>query len=294
MNQKGIVGLVAVIALLWLALNAIFLVDVNHLALVKRGISKQVALLQPGLHWRLPFIDEVTMVDSRQRVDYLSPVTLDVKGQKAGALLANSYLLWQVRAADAFLKDGKRTASQAQQQLLTRVSQTLETELAAVLKAQSLPDLLAGDYQARLNALVARLNESLDAVGVEVLQLGLLDVSWSQDATNAAYASMKAGLQAKLKAQQAKTQLDLAEFKAAAAAKRASLMADAKRKAQQLRATGDAEAARLYAESYGADPEFYAFYRSLQAYKAAFDADDILVLDTDSDFFRYFRKLQAR
>ncbi len=291
MSQKIVSVLILVVVVVWLLVQSIVPVNATEEAVVVRS-GQVTSTLSPGLHLLVPVVDRAVSVDTRSQVTTLPAIEVDTaSGQPLGV---NFYVLWQISDVATYAHSTLFSASS--QNPGTGVDQWLEKQLKAPLKKQlsqlSQAALLSGGQQDALAEIVEGVNQKAAKMGIQISQLQLQNISWPKAARQQVYQLMQADAVAEQKTLKAENAAKVAQVEAATKAKVATLLADAHRKAQQLRAAGDAKAGAIYAKAYGQAPEFYRFYRSMQAYRNSFDGQgDVLVLGPDNDFLHYFRHM---
>lgn len=285
MNRFALAVLVAVLALVG-ASSSVFVVHRAQFGAVYAMGRVARVQDQPGLYFKWPSpIENVVLLDGRLRtLRSVQPDAFATRGKDD--LVTGWFVKWRVRDPQAYLRAFGAGESAADD----RIGAALRSQLGADLAALDLKGVLAaqdGELESRLSAQLAK---SLSASGVEVVDAGLSELDYTADVTDSVYRRMAAARKLEADQTRAQGQAEADKIRAEADRQREVLLAQAYRKAQTLKGEGDAQAARIYAASFGKDPEFAAFYRSLEAYRASFDSrSDVLVLDPSSDFFRYMR-----
>jgi membrane protease subunit HflC len=271
-------ALVAVLALLWLSL---FTVNENEFA-VRSSLGKmQAETYAPGLHWCWPF-ESIIRVERRVIGQHMQGESFLTAEQQA--LVLDIALSWRVRDAATFLR-----ASAGEEKLAAgRLADTLRAELKAVYAQQPLARIIAAPHGGLSAAVMTRLNAVASGLGLEVLDARVQRIDPTDELANAVYANMQAAYGAQARQVRAEGAGDAERIRAEAERNRAEILAGANRDAQRIRGEGDAQAAGIYARSYGSNPEFAAFYRSLQAYRTALGREgDILVIQPEGEFYKY-------
>ena len=285
--------LVLAAVLVWLGLNAFFVVQPDQQAVLARMGQVQPTVFAPGMHAKLPLLEHVVRVDTRSRMDNLPALMLAMADGSTAQV--NVYVVWRVTQVGRYVAaaHGAQQREALAQAALGQLQESVHDGLQKLLAKDSLSGLITQDHRALLEQLARQINTQATATtGVEVQQLGLLDVTWPQAARAGIYARMQTPVAASTAKQVALGMTQVAQVKADTDAQTSVILADAYRKAQQIRAEGDTRAAGIYAASYGKNPEFYRFYRSMEAYRSSFASkQDVLVLSPDGDFFKYFRHL---
>ncbi len=287
-NLNKIAGAVFVVLLVvWLLSNMLFQVDQRQYALVfSSGVIKSV-LTKPGLYFKLPPpAQSVTVIDRRiQTVDNDDSdryVTADKKN-----LMVNLLLKWQVSDPRAYYLAFKGDRASA----AARLSQMARSALSDDFAAKSVSQVVSNQRDAAMLAAIAKVSADADKqYGIDVIDIRVKRVDLLPEVTDAVYRRMQAERSQEANALRSTGSAEAEQIKADADRQRRVILADAKEKAQGIMGDGDAQASQIYAEAFGRDPGFYAFYQSLEAYKASFrDRRDVLVLDPSGDFFKYLK-----
>jgi membrane protease subunit HflC len=287
-NLNKIAGALLVLLLVfWLLSNMLFQVDQRQYALVfSSGVIKSV-LTKPGLYFKLPPpAQSVTMIDRRiQTVDNDDSdryVTADKKN-----LMVNLLLKWQVADPRAYYLAFKGDRASA----AARLSQMARSALSDDFAAKNVNQVVSNQRDAAMLAAIAKVSADADKqYGINVIDIRVKRVDLLPEVTDAVYRRMQAERTQQANALRSIGSAEAEQIKADADRQRRVILADAKEKAQGIMGDGDAQASQIYAEAFGRDPAFYAFYQSLEAYKASFrDRRDVLVLDPSGDFFKYLK-----
>jgi membrane protease subunit HflC len=280
--KHGWVAPVALIGALLLLLQlCAFTVGEGQYAVRTRFGKVQQADYTPGLHWCWPF-DRIQRVD-RRVLSQRFPGESFLAGDQQG-LLVDIDLSWRVRDAAAYLHAGGGD----EQTVSVRLGDVLRSELKAHYAREPLAAVIAEPRGGLSPELLARLKPVAAIVGIEVLDARVKRIDPTDEVVNAIYARMQAAYGAQTRQLRSESAAEGERLRAEAERNRAEILANANRDAQRVRGEGDAQAALIYARSYGANPEFAAFYRSLQAYRAALGREgDILVVEPDGEFYRY-------
>lgn len=272
-------------ALLLAAVASPFVVDVTELAIVTRFGRPIRSLTEPGLFFRLPFVDRVVRVDARVLLTEPPPteyLTADKKN-----LVARSFLTWRVADPLRFVQTVvvRETAE-------ARLATVAGSELGAALGAAPFDALVSTDPAAvRLVSLVSEVEERIrDSAhrdfGIEVVAFRLERLAFPQQNESAVYQRMRAERERIARQLRSEGEEQALGIRAEADLERARILADADRRAAEIRGDAEAEAAAVYAEALGTSPEFYRFVRTLEAYDKIVDAETTLVLPADSPLMK--------
>jgi modulator of FtsH protease HflC len=281
--------IVAIIAIL--AYSTLFTVSQTQQALVVR-LGKPVSVItEPGLNWKAPFIDSVIYVD-RRILNVESPaqeITLSSQDNSTSAELVGERLVVDAfvryRVTDPLKYYQTVGASGADAQLAILLNSALRT----VLGAATLTDVVRDKRE----ELMAKMRQQIDIrskpYGIEVIDVRIRRADLPPKNSQAVYQRMQTERQREAAEFRAQGSQKSQEIRARADRDVTVLLADANSRAEQIRGQGDSERNRIFADAYTRDPDFFAFYRSMQAYdKSMQHGDTRLVLKPDSDFFRYF------
>ncbi|MFC2971827.1 protease modulator HflC [Azotobacter bryophylli] len=286
MSNKSLVALIAGVVLALVLWNSFYIVAQTERAVLLRFGKIVETNVEPGLHVKIPYVNQVRKFDARL-------MTLDAPTQRfltleKKAVMVDAYAKWRVADAERFY-----TATSGLKQVADeRLSRRLESGLRDQFGKRTLHEVVSGER----DALMADITASLDRMarkelGIEVLDVRVKAIDLPKEVNRSVFERMSTEREREAREHRAKGK-ELAEgIRADADRQSRVLLAEAYRQAQEVRGEGDARAAAIYAEAYKRDGEFYAFYRSLQAYRESFaNKSDVLVLDPDSDFFRYLER----
>lgn len=275
---------IVVVAVLFAGASTLLVVDQRHVAVVySRGGSNPV-VVGTGLHVKLPApLQSAMIVDTRVRT--LAPSDADhcVTSDKSELLVTPAL---KYRVTDP-LKLFTETEGD-QQSANDRLAAALRSALGEAFGKRSLADALAHQGAIAREAQAAMAGTA-GTLGVELVDLQFLRVDFPHAAADAVYKRMTAAEEKAASDARAQTSAEVAEIKADAERQRDAVLADAYAAAQSIKGGGDAKAAAIAADAFGRDPNFYQFYQSLQAYRSVFKAGDVIVVDPDSEFFRFMR-----
>jgi membrane protease subunit HflC len=285
--RTGTVLVGAVVALIIASLS-IFIVDQRQNAMVFRLGEVVHVETKPGIYFKLPLIDNVRYFDTRiLTIDTAEP-ELFLTSEKKNVLV-DLFVKWRITDVRQYyisIVVGGGGELQAQIRLL----QTINDGLRAEFGNRTVHDVVSGERDKITELMREKANEDAIKIGVNVLDVRLKRVDLPKEVSQSVYNRMQA------ERKQAATQLrstgaaESEKIRADADRQREVIIAQAYREAQRIKGEGDGKAAAIYAGAYQGSPEFYAFYRSLEAYKDSFKSrNDVLVLDPSSEFFKYFR-----
>jgi membrane protease subunit HflC len=273
--------IVALVAALLLS-SSVFVVNERELAVLFQFGAVQRTDFAPGLHFKLPLVQNVRKYDRRILTVDTEPERYLTSEKKD--VFVDFFVKWKI--ADV----GKFYTATAGDELLAaqRLSPIVRASLRQEISERKLQEVLSGRGDV-IGAVIAKADEALVDLGVDVVDVRIVRIDLPDNVSESVYRRMRAERTKVANDLRATGQEAAETIRAEADRQRQVILAEAQRDSQTARGTGDAKAAEIYAKAYGRDAEFYAFYRSLEAYRQSFrDKDGVLVLDPDSEFFQYF------
>jgi modulator of FtsH protease HflC len=284
MNNRLGIALAGVLAVVVLASMALFTVDQRERAIVfQLGEVKEV-ITTPGLHFKWPLIQNVRYFDARILTLDTPDAERYITSEKKN-LLVDSFVKWQITdVRQYYISIGDEAQAQ------TRISQTVNATLREEFGKHTVHEVVSEDRNEIMKIVRERANQDAKKIGVEIIDVRLKRVDLPQEVSESVYKRMDA--ERKSVANQLRSEGSAAaeRIRAEADKEREVIIANAYKDAQRVKGEGDAKAAAAYAQAFGQNPEFYAFYRSLEAYRSSFkNRSDVLVLEPNSDFFKYLK-----
>ena len=278
--------LALVVALLLVASQALYTVDQTKYA-IKFQLG-EIVETQPdaGLYAKVPLLQNVKYFDKRiLLLDNPEPDRITTSEKKP--LLIDYFVLWRITDAKQFyVSMGQGDEDVARQ----RLSNTVRSNLREEINKRTVHEVISTERDKIMATTRQKADVDAKTFGVEIVDVRLRRVELPPDVTGPVYSRMESERRRVANELRSLGQAESEKIRADADRQREVILADAYRQAQKLKGEGDAKAAAIYAQAYGANPEFYAFYRSLEAYKASFRGkSDVMVLDPNGEFFRYFR-----
>ena len=277
--------IVAFLALVLLSSSA-FTVNQTQYVLVQR-LGEIVAVKKdPGLYFKVPLVDNLKYFDNRiLTLDWEQPAKFITSENKY--MMVDSFVKWRIVDPAKYyvsIKDGGEIAAE------DRLSKVVNAGLRAEFGKRTVHDVIAGERGIVMDNLRHKADQEARQMGIEVVDVRLKRVDYAEEISKSVFDRMIA--ERKRLANQLRSEGSAASEKIRADAdkQREVIIAEAYREAQKTKGEGDASAAAIYNQSYGKNAEFYAFYRSTEAYKNSFNSkSDVMVLDPGSDFFKYMR-----
>ncbi len=243
----------------------------------------------PGLYFKAPLIQNVRVFDTRiQTLDNNDPERFITSEKKP--LLVDYFVKWRIVDVKQFYVSVGGDERRAQ----VRLTQTVNDDLRAEFAKRTVHEAVSGEREKIMESMRARADQDARQIGVQVLDVRIRRVELTPEVTESVYRRMEAERKRVANELRSTGSGEAETIRANADRQREVILAEAYRDAQRLKGAGDAKASAIYAEAYGHNPEFYAFYRSLESYEQGLKGKgDVLVLDPDSEFFRYFKNAPA-
>ncbi len=275
-------GAVALVAL-FVLYDSVFVVDQTEQALVLQFGEPVREIHDPGLHFKIPFTQNVVTYD-RRVLDYEPPAE-EVIAQDQKRLVVDSFALYRIVDSLQFYR-----SAGTEENVKLRLGATISGSLRRILGGEVLAKLLSPERANIMAAIRDDVAAQVKSFGIEVIDVRIRRADLPAENSEAIYKRMKSERDREAKEFRAQGAEQAQGITARADKEVSVIRADANKQSQIIKGQGDAESIRISAEAFGQDPEFFAFYRSLQAYQAALGPGTTMVLSPDSDFFRYLQK----
>ncbi len=281
--RNALIALI-VVGLIVLA-NSLFIVKENESGALFRLGAISRSDIPPGLHFKVPFIESVRRFDRRlltleaQPERYLTSEKKDVS--------VDFFVRWRIQDVARYYQATAGIEANA----LARLNPIVKEAVRNELNQRTLAEVVADVRTNLTDVLRTKTDDAATVLGIKVVDLRIKRIELPEDSTviDSVFQRMREERRRVANELRAEGREAAEELEADAERQRNVILANAERDGLRLRGEGDARSAEIYADTYGSDAEFYGFYRSLQAYRQAFQGNgDVLVLDTDSEFFRYF------
>ena len=282
--------IIAIIVILGvLASGSLFVVKEGTRAIViqfgkvqKDSGTEITKVFAPGLYFKVPFIDTVRHLDARVQTLDDAPDRFVTSEKKD--LIVDSYVKWRIDDFERYYLSTGGNRLQAEALLKQKVNNGLRSEFGT----RTIPQIVSGERSELMNEAMEQASESSDELGIEIVDVRVKQINLPLEVSNSIFQRMRAERAAVAREHRSEGQEQADMIRAGMDARVTIMLADAERKARQLRGQGDAEAASIYANTYSKNPEFYSFLRSMDAYRSSFNSkQDILIVDPSSDFFNY-------
>jgi modulator of FtsH protease HflC len=282
-NRLGIT-LAGVLLAALLASLSLFTVDQRERAIVfQLGEVKEV-ILTPGLHFKWPLIQNVLYFDARILTLDTPDAERYITSEKKN-LLVDTFVKWKINdVRQYYISVGDEAQAQ------TRIAQTVNATLREEFGKHTVHEVVSEDRDEIMKNVRGRANQDAKQIGVEIIDVRLKRVDLPQEVSDSVYKRMDAERKSVANQLRSEGSGEAERIRAEADKEREVIIANAYKEAQRIKGEGDAKAAAAYAQAFGQNPEFYAFYRSLEAYRSSFHSkNDLLVLEPNSEFFKYLK-----
>jgi membrane protease subunit HflC len=283
-NRSLIFSLVAAVAVFFILSGSAFTVSETEQAIVLQfGAVKRIET-QAGLKFKVPILQDVVVYDKRL-LDLASPPQEVILADQR-RLVVDAYAIYRIADPLKFYQ-GARTVEGARVRLATAMNATLRD----VLGGTTVTTMLSKDREGVMQAIRDKVNAAATSLGIVVADVRISRANFPESISQSIYGQMKSERQREAAQYRAQGYEQGQEIRAKADRERTVILAEAKRQADIAHGEGDAQATKTYAEAFGRDPEFYAFSRSLEAYKKSLGGDDTqFVLSPNSDFLRFLSR----
>lgn len=268
------------------AKSCLYIVDERELALVfALGEIKDVRT-EPGLYFKAPApFQNMIKYDKRiQTIDDPEPERFITSEKKN--LLVDSYIKWRIDDPRSYHISMQGNISVAN----SRISQIVKAALNEEITKRTVFDAVSGERTVMMKAIVDKVKSDANQIGVDVVDVRLKRIDLLPEVSQSVFSRMEAERKEEANNTRALGAAESEQIRADADRQREVILANAYRDAQKIKGDGDAQAASIYNSAFGKDPEFFSFYRSLEAYRQSFsNKSDVMVVDPKSDFFRFLR-----
>ena len=278
-------GLVAAIVVV-LALS-LFTVDQSQYAVVQQLGEVKSVITEPGLNFKWPLIQNVRFFDRRiLTMDSPEPERFITSEKKN--VLVDSYVKWRIVDPKLYYISVGGDESRAR----TRLSQTVNAGLREEFGKRTVHDVVSGERDKIMDDMREKADQDARKIGVQIVDVRLKRVELPQEVSESVYRRMEAERKRVANELRSQGAAEAEKIRADADRQREVLVAEAYRDAQKIKGEGDAKAAAIYGQAFGQNPEFFAFYRSMEAYRSTFKSkSDVMVLEPNSDFFKYMKNV---
>jgi len=281
MNKSTLATVLGLLVFAILA-SSVYIIDEREKGIVLQFGDPVKVDVPVGIHFKVPFIQSVNKYDARlQTLDERPDRVITVNGKY---LLVDSFVKYKISDVLTFYK----ATAGSFNQLNSVLSQRVESVLKNQFSSRTIVEVVAGERDLLMSILLSNLNNSVNDLGVEIIDFRVKRIDLPPEVSSSVYQRMRTERNRLAEQLRSEGKEIAREIRAVADKDRVVILAEAYKKAEQLRGEGDAESTRIYAEAFGQDPEFYEFTRSLKAYVETFEnKSDVLLIDSNSEFFKY-------
>jgi membrane protease subunit HflC len=289
MQTKLLYSMLTLVAVILLARASLFTVSEGQLAIKSTGGEIVEADFKPGLHLKIPLVNEVAKFDGRILTDMYQAEHFLTREQEQ--LTIDFYVKWRIANLRLYYETTGGTEDVAN----ARLRETVRDSIKSVVTQRTLAQVVTAGRAEFTDAMMKTARPFADQLGIELVDVRITKIDLPQQVQDSVFDRMRATF----KAQAAKLRAEGVEasdkIRGEANKETTEILADASRQASQTRGEGDATASEVYANSYSKNPEFYSFYRSMQTYRDAVGTQgDLLVSPPDNAYFKYFNKPQTQ
>jgi membrane protease subunit HflC len=285
MRRTSALLLAAIVVVGLVIAMSMYTVD-QRKAAVKFQLGEVVAVItKPGLYFMVPLFQNVRLYDMRiQTLDARDAERFLTSENKN--VLVDSFVKWRIIDVKQYFVSVRGDAIAAE----ARINQTVNDALRAEFARRTVHEVVSGERQVIMNTVADKVDRDLKGIGVEVVDVRLKRVDLVPEISSDVYRRMESERKRVANELRATGQAEGEKIKAEADRQRQIIVAEAYRDAQKAKGEGDAQASRIYAEAYQRNPEFFSFYRSMEAYRQSMRSKaDVMVVDPSSDFFKYLK-----
>lgn len=285
LSRNTIIGIVVAVVIL----GAFSLFTVNEAQTAIRFRLGEIVQTdyEPGLHFKVPFINNIRKFDARVQTLDLEPERFLTAEKKN--VIVDAFVKWRIGEVDRFYTAVAGDYLQAN----LRLDQIVKDGLRSEFSKRTLKEVVSGERVQIMEVLSALIVQEARQLGIDAVDVRIKRIDLPDAVTSSVYERMRSERERVAREFRSQGAEAAERIQADADRRRTVLLAEAYRDAERLRGEGDARAADIYAQAYGQEADFYRFHRSLNAYRNSFSSkDDLIVLQPDSDFFRYFNNLK--
>lgn len=280
-SRMNIIIFLCLLALIT-AMTSVFFVDQRQRVLLLRLGQIERSDFQPGIHFKIPFVNEVRRFDGRV-LSFDATPSRYLTGEKKNVIV-DAFILWRIADVSAYYTSMGGLEDRAQ----LRLSQIIKDGLRGEFGKRTIQQLVSGDRKTMVDLIMSDANKTATKFGIEIVNVRIKRIDLPTEVSTSVYTRMEAERERVAKELRSQGAEEAEKIRSDADRQRTIILADAKRTAEELRGTGDAKATDTYAKAYGQNSDFYSFYRRLTAYQNVFTSDDVLVIEPKGEFFNNF------
>ncbi len=268
---------------------SLFTVSETENAILFKWGKIERADYEPGLHFKLPFVNNVRKFDKRIQTFDAKPE--DYLTEEKKIVVVDSFIQWRIADVKTFYVSMRGDMDIAQERIATIVKEGLRNEFGR----RNMFEVISGERHMIMDDINKSANESVKPFGIQIVDVRIKRIEFPPKVSDKIFRRMETERTRIAKELRAQGNESADRITADADRQVTILKADAFKKAEIIRGEGDAKASEIYAKAYGQNKEFFTFYRSLNAYRNTFSStSDIMVVEPDSDFFEYFKSIQGK
>lgn len=266
--------------------STLFVVDQRRFAIVFALGEVREVISEPGLYFKLPPpFQNVLYLDKRILTLDTPDADRFITAEKKN-ILVDAFIKWRITDPRLYYVSFGGDETRARD----RMSQIVKAALNDEITKRTVREVISGERGKVMQSIQTKVVAEAKQIGVQIVDVRLKRVDYVEQINNSVYERMKAERARVANELRSTGQADSEKIRADADRQRTVILAEAFREAEKIKGEGDAKASQIYAQAFGKNPEFYKFYRSLEAYRASFkDRNDLMVIDANSEFFKYFR-----
>jgi membrane protease subunit HflC len=285
MSLQNLILIFVAVAAIFLAMDSVYTVQQTERAILLRFGAVVDADVKPGLHFKMPIAEQIKKADARV-------LTLDAPAEtyytlEKKPLIVDSFVKWRVADVETFYTATSFDERRGERVLQERVNEGLRNQISR----RDMHEVVSGERDQLMQELTSDLNAVMNTnAGIEVVDVRVKRIDLPPEVSSSVYERMNSERQIEARQYRAQGRELGLGIRADAERQTVVIQANAYRQSEELRGEGDAQSAAIYADAFNRDPDFYEFYRSINAYSNVFrDKGDLLVLDPSSDFFKYLK-----
>lgn len=285
MQGKALMGVAGALLLAIVVYASLFVVKEQELALKLRLGEIVTTEYEPGLHFKVPVVQNVILFDKRiQTLDSQPQRFLTVEKK---FVVVDSYVKWRINDAAQYYRSTQGNMGTTARLLIERTNAGLRDAFGR----RTIQEVVSGERGEIMDKIAKLADEKASDLGVEIVDVRVKKIDFPPEVSNRVYERMRTERERVARELRAQGEEAAERIRADADRQRTEILATAYKEAELIRGEGDAKAAQIYANAFDQNAEFYGFWRSLNAYRNVFDGgDSVMVLNPDSEFFRYFRR----
>lgn len=282
MNSRMTLILVLLALILITLSSSLFIVDQRQKAVMLRLGQIERSDFEPGLHFKIPFVNEVRKFESREMALDAQPARY-LTGEKKNVIV-DSFIIWRIEDVATYYTSMGGDETRA----ALRLSQIIKDGLRAEFGRRTIQEVVSGDRVKMVEDILKQANRVASNFGIAISNIRIKRIDLPSEVSTSVYTRMEAERERVAKELRSQGAEEAEKIRSDADRQRAVILAEARKNAEEIRGEGDARATEIYADAFGQNEQFYSLYRRLGAYKNIFQGDDMLVIEPTGDFFERF------